>query len=67
MVADAEINRDLNMRLQYLAGLGLNSVSGPRVYRKILSYRRFSDGLLTGTGERIETLRELLDRPHREF
>lgn len=67
MVADAEINRDLNMRLQYLAGLGLNSVTAPDVYRKILSYRRFPKDLLTGTGEPIETLREVLNRPHREF
>jgi spermidine synthase len=67
MVRGAEINRDLNMRLQYLAGLGLNSVMGPQVYRKILSYRRFPDDLLVGTDERIGTLREVLGRPHRTF
>ncbi len=67
MVSGAEINRDLNMRLQYVAGLGLNSVTAPQVYRKILSYRRFPEDLLTGTGERMETLREVIGRPHRVF
>jgi spermidine synthase len=67
MTGGAEINRDLNMRLQYLAGLGLNSVSGPQLYRKILSHRRFPEKLLTGNSETIETLREVLDRPHRTF
>jgi spermidine synthase len=67
MVAGAEINRDMNMRLQYLAGLGLNSVTAPRVYRKILEHRRFPEGLLVGSGEPIGSLRELLGRPHRTF
>ncbi len=67
MTADAPINRDLNMRLQYLAGLGLNAVLGPQLYRKILSHRQFPEGLLTGTSEQIATLREILDRPHRTF
>jgi spermidine synthase len=67
MLAKAQINRDLNMRLQYLAGWGLNSVTAPQVYRKVLSYRRFPEDLLTGTGERLEALREVLDRPHRTF
>jgi spermidine synthase len=67
MLAGAEINEDLNLRLQYLAGLGLNSVLAPQIYRDILAYRKFPDGLLTGSNERISTLRALLGRPHRTF
>jgi spermidine synthase len=67
MTAGAQINDDLNMRLQYLAGLGLNSVTTPQIYAEILSYRRFPDGLLTGTGERMAELQELIGRRHRTF
>ncbi len=67
MLADAEINDDLNMRLQYMAGLGLNALSAPQVYREILSYRKFPDDLLTGSGEGVSALRRLIGRPHRVF
>ena len=66
-VADAQINEDLNMRLQYMAGMGLNTVTSPQVYRQILSYRRFPEGMLAGAGERIDALRELIGRPRRTF
>jgi spermidine synthase len=39
-LAGAEINRDRNLRLQYLAGLGLNRTEGAAIYREILSYRK---------------------------
>jgi spermidine synthase len=39
-LADAEINRDRNLRLQYLAGLQLNQYLGGQIYNEILSYRR---------------------------
>ncbi len=67
MLAGAQINDDLSMRLQYLAGMGLNSVSGPEIYRKILAYRSFPEGLLVGSGERVNALRDLLGRPVRTF
>ena len=67
MLAGAEINRDLNMRLQYIAGWGLNAVTSAKIYRELLSYRRFPDDLLTGTDERMDALRETLGRRHRTF
>jgi spermidine synthase len=67
MLAGAQINRDLNMRLQYIAGWGVNSVSADQIYRAILSHRRFPDNLLTGTGERFEDLRDVIGRKHRVF
>jgi spermidine synthase len=67
MLSHAEINRDLNMRLQYIAGWGLNSVSAAQLYRDILSYRSFPDDLLQGTGDPMEDLREVLGRRHRTF
>ncbi|HLH31406.1 MAG TPA: SAM-dependent methyltransferase, partial [Terriglobia bacterium] len=67
MLLGAPINRDINMRLQYIAGWGVNSVSAEQIYRDILSHRVFPDGLLDGTGERMDTLRDLLGRKHRVF
>jgi spermidine synthase len=67
MLSGTSINRDLNMRLQYIAGWGVNSVMSEPIYRQILSYRRFPEDLITGTGEPIETLRDLLHRKHRTF
>jgi spermidine synthase len=67
MLANAQINDDLNMRLQYMAGLGLNSVNAPQVYREVLSYRKFPGDLLVGSGAGVNALHELIRRPHREF
>src|SRR5581483_8206079 len=60
LLADAPINNDMNMRLQYLAGLGLNAMADQTIYRTILKYRRFPDGLLTGAGGRMDALRTML-------
>jgi spermidine synthase len=67
MVAGIPINDDLNMRLQYIAGMGLNSVISPQVYREVLSYRKFPEGLFSGTSESMDALRQLIGRPHRTF
>ena len=58
ILANAQINGDINMRLQYIAGLGLNSAISPRVYKEILSYRRFPEDLFSGQGDRQDKLRE---------
>jgi spermidine synthase len=55
---DAQINRDLN--LQYLAGLGLNSPEYQNIYRHVLAYRRFPDGLFAGSTARIQALQTIL-------
>ena len=67
LLAGAPITDDRNMRLQYLAGLGLNTAASDQIYRDILAYRKFPEGLLTGSGERMENLREVLGRTHRTF
>src|SRR5437867_2556189 len=56
MLSGAEINRDLSMRLQYLAGWGLNSVTAAQLYREILAYRSFPEDLLKGSGDRMDDL-----------
>jgi spermidine synthase len=59
-LADAEINDDMNLRLQYLAGLGLNSMAFERVYLEMLTYRKVPEGLFTGSEGRMNALTALL-------
>jgi spermidine synthase len=56
----AQINRDRNLRLQYLAGLGVKNNIGPGIYREILLYRRFPQDLFTGARQRQQWLWALL-------
>ena len=44
-LADAVINRDRNLRLQYLAAAGLNSYRSEAIYNQLAAYRRFPDEL----------------------
>jgi spermidine synthase len=44
-LADAEINRDGNLRLQYLAGLALNKSLEGAIYSQMLTYRRYPANL----------------------
>ena len=63
LLVNAQINNDMNLRLQYIAGLGLNSMAFQGIYRTILGYRKFPDGLFLGSTGRIDALRTLL-RPN---
>jgi len=65
LTAGAQINGDLNMRLQYMAGLGLNSMAYAGIYHDLLRYRKFPEGLLVGSGGRIDALRTLIPSPRR--
>lgn len=56
-LADAQINRDSNLRLQFLAGLGMNIDQRSEIYQGILKYRRFPEDLFAGSSERIDALR----------
>lgn len=56
----AEINRDWNLRLQYLAGLALNRSQEGTIYGDILSYKRFPSNLLTGSEQTMEELRQAI-------
>jgi spermidine synthase len=56
----AEINRDRNLRLQYLAGLGSNEFLGTEIRNQILNYRSFPADLFTGSPASIAYLSELV-------
>jgi spermidine synthase len=53
---EAEINRDGNLRLQYLAGLALNTSMEGTIYSQILSYRQYPRTLFVGSEPRIQNL-----------
>jgi spermidine synthase len=59
-LADAEINTDRNLKLQYIAGLALNLYDQDAIYRAILKYRRFPEGLFTGAEDLKEAARKAL-------
>jgi len=55
-LADAQVNRDRNLRLQYLAGMGVNLYQADQIYREMAQYRTYPEGLFTGSQERLEQL-----------
>ena len=61
-LADAQINRDRNLRLQYLAGLGLNLYQNAAIYDDILVHRKFPEDLFSGSEERLGQLRAAVQR-----
>ena len=60
---DAEINRDRNLRLQYLAGLGLNLYQSDRIYSNMLQFPyRMPDNVFTGSPATMDALRAAMMR-----
>jgi spermidine synthase len=60
---DAVITRDLNLRLQYLAGLGLNLREGDAIYRNLLAHRQMPDGVFVGSDGMKAWLWEAIQAP----
>ena len=56
-LADAQINHDRDLRLQYLAGLGLNLYQSGPIYADILRDKKYPEGLFSGSPETLEKLR----------
>jgi spermidine synthase len=62
-LTDAQINRDSNLRLQYLAGMGLNRYESASIFEDMLKYRTFPENLFVGAEPEKELLRsQLLNR-----
>jgi spermidine synthase len=57
---NAAINRDRNLRMQYLAGMGLNLDESAAIYSEILAYRRFPEDLFTSGRGHVDFLGESL-------
>jgi spermidine synthase len=62
----AQINLDRNLRLQYLAGLGLNFYEQSLIYADLEIYYRFPDELFAGPQDQKLALRRLVEQSHRK-
>lgn len=65
-MSDAQINTDRNLRLQYLAGMWLNSFIGREILSDILRYYRFPRDMFVGSPERVNALEAQLARDGRD-
>src|SRR5206468_10077587 len=54
----AEITTDRNLRLQYLAGLVTNFSAPGTIYRSLMRYRKFPEGMFIGAPVLRESLRK---------
>jgi hypothetical protein len=52
----AQINRGRNLRLQYLAGFGLNRYEQALIHREMVAFRVFPEEMFIATPEVIEEL-----------
>jgi spermidine synthase len=66
-LADAQINRDRNLRLQYLAGMGLNEADGGIILNQILFYFNYPDDLFISSPEFRTQLDQAMQRPAPQF
>ena len=60
---DAQINTDSNLRLQYLAGMWLNSYHGRELLTEIRQFYRFPTNLFSGSNQRLQMLKFELESP----
>lgn len=61
-LADAEVTRDRNLRLQYLAGMGVNLYEADAIYRDMAQYRTYPEGLFTGSPYSLSMLQAAWNR-----
>ena len=64
---DAQLNRDRNLRLQYLAGLGLNNYLAPQIYGAMMSRTRFPSDIFSGSPAEINELQAAMGRLRTAF
>jgi spermidine synthase len=60
-MSDAIINTDRNLKLQYLAGLGLNLYQSDAIYRSMIQDSRYPDNLFAGSPETLAALRTRIE------
>jgi spermidine synthase len=53
---DAQINRDRNLRLEYLAGRGLNLYRADTIYTDMIAHAKDPQGIFEGSPEKTEAL-----------
>ena len=61
-LAGSQINRDIDLRLQYLAGMGVNNFSASAIASEIARARQFPPDLFSGSAETLAELEGSLVR-----
>ena len=61
-LSDAIINTDRNLKLQYLAGLGLNLYQSDAIYKAMIREVKYPDELFEGSDETLKALRAKVTR-----
>jgi spermidine synthase len=61
-LADAQINHDRNLRLQFLAGMGLNLYQSGPIYSNMIANTHFPENIFTGSSTSMQALREAISR-----
>ena len=59
---DAEINRDRNLRLQYLAGFRSNLYQSEGIFDAMVKYRKFPDQLFTGSDAGKQAVKDAMTK-----
>jgi len=62
----AAINTDRDLRLQYLAGMGVNANAQEQIYNELVEARRFPDGLFIASPETLGMLRDMIEKKETE-
>jgi spermidine synthase len=60
-LSDAQINTDRNLKLQYLAGLGLNLYQSDAIYKAMIREAKYPDDLFEGSPETLAALKGKID------
>jgi len=58
---DADINSDRDLRLQYLAGMGVNVDAQYAIHSQLIRARRLPDGLFVGSEANLAELRNAIE------
>jgi spermidine synthase len=61
-LADAQINTDRNLRLQYLAGMGLNLYQSGPIYSEMIANTRYPEHLFAGSQASRDAVRAGIER-----
>jgi spermidine synthase len=62
---NAQINTDRNLRLQYLAGMSVNSFMQTEILSGILQYYRFPEEIFTGSPQQVQEMKLALKAANR--
>jgi spermidine synthase len=64
-MTNAQINTDRNLRLQYLAGMSVNSYMEAEILNGIMKYYKFPEDMFIGSSQRIEEMKLALLKANR--